>query len=68
MGTALLAAILEICQEWSETLPELTQIPGDIELSVYAIKNTRRKMEDRHAICVDINTLFGLKVREHHDN
>ena len=63
VGSALLAAILGVCQEWAESLPRLTQVPGDIELSLYAIKNTRRKMEDRHAVCVDINSLFGLKVR-----
>ena len=62
MGSALLAAILSVCQEWSATLPPLTQVPGDIELSLHAIKNTRRKMEDKYAVCVDINSLFGLKV------
>lgn len=62
VGTALLAAILDVCREWTESLPQLTQVPGSIELSIHAIKNTRRKMEDRHAVCVDINSLFGLKV------
>lgn len=62
VGSALLAAILDVCREWTESLPQLTQVPGNIELSVHAIKNTRRKMEDRHAVCVDINSLFGLKV------
>lgn len=64
VGSALLAAILNVCREWSESLPHLTQVPGSIELSVHAIKNTRRKMEDRHAVCVDINSLFGLKVSQ----
>lgn len=62
VGSTLLAAILDVCREWTESLPQLTQVPGNIELSVHAIKNTRRKMEDRHAVCVDINSLFGLKV------
>ena len=62
VGSVLLAAILSVCQEWAESLPHLTQVPGSIELSLHAIKNSRRKMEDRHAVCVDINSLFGLKV------
>jgi hypothetical protein len=61
VGSVLLAAILSVCQEWAESLPHLTQVPGSIELSLHAIKNSRRKMEDRHAVCVDINSLFGLK-------
>ena len=63
MGGALLCAVHQVCSEWVEQLPQLTQVPGEIEISFHAIKNTRRKMEDRHALCVDINSLFGLKVR-----
>ena len=62
VATALLDAIEEVCRSWAEALPQLTQVPGSIELSLHAIKNTRRKMEDRHAVCVDINSLFGLQV------
>ena len=62
VATALLYAIEEVCRSWAEVLPQLTQVPGSIELSLHAIKNTRRKMEDRHAVCVDINSLFGLQV------
>jgi hypothetical protein len=61
VATALLDAIEEVCRSWAEALPQLTQVPGSIELSLHAIKNTRRKMEDRHAVCVDINSLFGLQ-------
>lgn len=62
VATALLGALEEVCRSWTESLPHLTQVPGSIELSVHAIKNTRRKMEDRHAVCVDVNSLFDLKV------
>lgn len=31
--------------------------------SVDAIRNTRRKMEDRHVILPDFNLLLGLQVR-----
>ena len=62
VSMALLTAILDVCRSWSDSLPHLTQVPGSIDLSLHAIKNTRRKMEDRHAVCVDINSLFGLKA------
>ena len=62
VAEALLVAIEEVCRLWAESLPPLTQVPGSIELSLHAIKNNRRKMEDRQAVCVDINSLFGLKV------
>lgn len=62
VSAALLSAIKHVCSKWVKGLPQLTQVPGEIEISFHAIKNTRRKMEDRHALCVDINSLFGLKV------
>ena len=62
MSTVLLTAILDVCRDWVKALPPLTQVPGSIEISLHAIKNTRRKMEDRHAVCVDVNSLFGLQV------
>ena len=30
------------------------------DVSAHAIKNTRRKMEDRHTIIADFNAMFGL--------
>ena len=64
MAKGLLDAIRRVCEEWADSLPELTTpAPGaKHELSLYAMKNTRRKMEDKHALCVDVNSLFGLKV------
>lgn len=32
-------------------------------VSVHAIKNSRRKMEDRHECCVNVNQIFGLEVQ-----
>lgn len=64
MSAALLSAIKHVFSKWVKGLPKLTQVPGEIEISFHAIKNTRRKMEDRHALCVDINSLFGLKVNK----
>ena len=32
------------------------------ETSIHAIKNMRRKMEDKHVIIPDFNTLFNVQV------
>lgn len=55
-------AVLKVCGEWQTSLPTLTCPKLRRELSIYAAKNTRRKMEDRHSICVDINSLYNIKV------
>lgn len=31
-------------------------------VSVYALKNLRRKMEDRHVVIHDLNTMFNIQV------
>lgn len=64
VAKGLLDAIRRVCEEWADSLPELTTPPPGAkhELSLYAMKNARRKMEDKHALCVDVNSLFGLKV------
>lgn len=64
VAKGLLDAIRRVCEEWAESLPVLTTPGPDAkcDLSLYAMKNTRRKMEDKHALCVDVNSLFGLKV------
>ncbi|XP_059511123.1 protein phosphatase 1F isoform X4 [Stegostoma tigrinum] len=42
--------------------PQLSQPPKQyLKVSSYAIRNTRRKMEDRHVTLLDFNTLFGIK-------
>ena len=62
LARAVVTAVHEICQEWRKTLPPLTCPRERREFSIYAMKNGRRKMEDRHSICVDLNSLYGLKV------
>ena len=59
---ATIQAVHNVCQKWSVELPTLVCPRRRPEFSVYAIKNTRRKMEDRHSICVDLNTLYGFSV------
>lgn len=63
VARALLETVQRVCAEWAEALPFLTGPPERVELSLFAIKNTRRKMEDKHALCVDVNSLFGFKVQ-----
>ncbi|XP_016428229.1 protein phosphatase 1F-like [Sinocyclocheilus rhinocerous] len=52
----------EVCLVWQKQLPS----PGSSSsrthsCSVHAIRNTRRKMEDRHIILKDFNQLLGLQ-------
>lgn len=52
----------EVCQKWNKDLPAIP-IPAQVhECYHYEIKNTRRKMEDKHVMLQDMNTLFDLKV------
>ena len=62
MALATVQAVYRTCQEWATQLPKLVCANKRPPFSVHAVKNTRRKMEDRHYICVDVNTLFGFKV------
>lgn len=57
----------EVGVAWQKQLPN----PGSSSsrthsCSVHAIRNTRRKMEDRHMILKEFNQLLGLKVRLPH--
>ena len=58
----LLSIILAVCREWLEQFPRLTAPEDKPELSMFGMKNTRRKMEDRYALCLDVNSLYALKV------
>ncbi|XP_048412255.1 protein phosphatase 1F isoform X2 [Stegostoma tigrinum] len=52
---------LGVCSDWMKE-PQLSQPPKQyLKVSSYAIRNTRRKMEDRHVTLLDFNTLFGIK-------
>ncbi|XP_020382877.2 protein phosphatase 1F [Rhincodon typus] len=52
---------LGVCSDWMKE-PQLSQLPKQyLKVSSYAIRNTRRKMEDRHVTLPDFNTLFGIK-------
>lgn len=52
----------EIGVTWHQHFPALPSDPQRAQLcSVHAIRNTRRKMEDRHVALAEFNQLFGLK-------
>ncbi len=58
----LLTELHSVCEEWAVNMPTMIAPADKVDLSIFSIKNTRRKMEDRHALCVDVNALYGLQV------
>uniref|UniRef100_A0A4W3KGN2 Protein phosphatase 1E n=1 Tax=Callorhinchus milii TaxID=7868 RepID=A0A4W3KGN2_CALMI len=54
----------EICCSWVKDLPLTRQTHPYFETSIHAIKNMRRKMEDKHVCLPDFNTLFNLEDQE----
>lgn len=53
----------EVCSQWQKQVPLTAQAPQRQWLvSIHAIRNTRRKMEDRHVSLPTFNHLFGLSV------
>uniref|UniRef100_A0A3Q4B1S8 Protein phosphatase 1E n=1 Tax=Mola mola TaxID=94237 RepID=A0A3Q4B1S8_MOLML len=54
--------LIDVALAWHQNLPELPPAPSwFLRCSVHAIKNTRRKMEDKHVVLADFNQLFGIK-------
>ncbi|XP_023243431.1 probable serine/threonine-protein kinase DDB_G0282963 [Centruroides sculpturatus] len=64
----MVECLAETCKNWQEyidiTTAKLEPLPHIV--SVCAIKNSRRKMEDRHVILHNLNTVCGLKDAPHH--
>uniref|UniRef100_A0A8C2ZR84 Protein phosphatase 1E n=2 Tax=Cyclopterus lumpus TaxID=8103 RepID=A0A8C2ZR84_CYCLU len=56
--------LFEVCCLWMEELPFRRRPQPYYETSIHAIKNMRRKMEDKHVIIPDFNTLFNLQDQE----
>ncbi|XP_075826603.1 protein phosphatase 1F [Microtus pennsylvanicus] len=55
----------EVCSQWQKQVPLPAQAPQRQWLvSIHAIRNTRRKMEDRHVSLPTFNHLFGLSDSE----
>lgn len=54
----------EVGVAWQKQLPNpAPRSSRSLLCSVHAIRNTRRKMEDRHVILPEFNQLLGLQVR-----
>ncbi|MCJ8742167.1 hypothetical protein PDJAM_G00078900 [Pangasius djambal] len=56
--------LCETCCMWLKGFPPRRRSQTYYETSIHAIKNMRRKMEDRHVIIPDFNTLFNLQDQE----
>lgn len=57
----------EVCSQWQKQVPLAARAPQRQWLvSIHAIRNTRRKMEDRHVCLPTFNQLFGLSVSAPH--
>lgn len=68
MAPNMVEIINEICLQYCgednpalHTLPPPPSVPTPV-LSSCAIKNTRRRMENRHAFVEDLDTVFNLSV------
>ena len=62
LARELLKTVHTVCNDWLAEFPSLTAPLDKVELSMFGIKNTRRKMEDRYAICLDLNSLYRLEA------
>lgn len=56
----------EICSSWVKDFPLQPKPHRYYETSIHAIKNMRRKMEDKHVCIPDFNMLFNLEVSTEH--
>ncbi|KAM7416976.1 hypothetical protein PAMA_018858 [Pampus argenteus] len=52
--------LIELALAWNQNLPVLPR-SRLLHCSVHAIKNTRRKMEDKHLALAEFNQLFGIQ-------
>ncbi|XP_077317764.1 protein phosphatase 1F [Lithobates pipiens] len=55
-----LTCVQGISSQWQKQLPSPPTSERTLHVSVHAIRNTRRKMEDRHMMLLDFNQLFGI--------
>ena len=55
--------LCETCCLWLKDFPYRRRPQPYYETSIHAIKNMRRKMEDKHIVIPDFNTLFNIQVR-----
>ncbi|XP_035986909.1 protein phosphatase 1F isoform X2 [Fundulus heteroclitus] len=54
--------LISIALSWNQQLPKyFPSSSHSFQCSVHAIKNTRRKMEDKHVALAEFNRLFGIQ-------
>lgn len=63
MARSVFSKLHEICCSWVKDFPLRRRPQLYYETSIHAIKNMRRKMEDKHVCIPDFNMLFNLEVR-----
>nr|XP_032823480.1 protein phosphatase 1E-like isoform X2 [Petromyzon marinus] len=64
LARLVFAKLREVCVAWQKEPPALSRQRRSFQISLHAIKNTRRKMEDRHVIFQDLNALFTSEEEE----
>lgn len=61
--------LINVALAWHQNFPKLPPAPSRfLRCSDHAIKNTRRKMEDKHVALAKFNQLFGIQVQDFHCN
>ncbi|KAM3933820.1 protein phosphatase 1E [Leptodactylus fuscus] len=64
LARAVFGKLHEICCSWVKDFPLCPKPHLYYETSIHAIKNMRRKMEDKHVCIPDFNILFNLEDQE----
>nr|XP_033778711.1 protein phosphatase 1E [Geotrypetes seraphini] len=64
LARATFSKLHELCCSWVKDFPLLRKPHLYYETSIHAIKNMRRKMEDKHICIPDFNILFNLEDQE----
>ncbi|KAG5284974.1 hypothetical protein AALO_G00032560 [Alosa alosa] len=56
--------LFDTCYSWLKEFPYRRRAQPYYETSIHAIKNMRRKMEDKHVVIPEFNRLFNLQDQE----
>ncbi|XP_015350888.1 protein phosphatase 1E isoform X1 [Marmota marmota marmota] len=64
LARSVFSKLHEICCTWVKDFPLRRRPQLYYETSIHAIKNMRRKMEDKHVCIPDFNMLFNLEDQE----
>ena len=60
----VISHVHDVIKAWNRSPPPLVSPPTSLHVCSHAIKNTRRKMEDRHVAITDLNTLYDINVSQ----